>query len=254
VPLGSYHSITVEQGSVLEITKQKITKTDEEILKKASKTRKAKVLLSVVDYGEAYFGVLEKNKIRALGSFEKNIREREVKKTEENQKKYVKEYTKKLEEINKQEKPRIIIIGTLGFVGGYVKKAMAEELKSKARFCKVSNTTQNGLNEIINRGEVDKALAEEEVSKETRIVNDFFARIAKKSAKTTYGFEQVKRKAEAGAVEKLLVSDELLREEAMRSIIDKVEELGGKTEIISSHHGRGEEFFKFGGVGAFLRY
>ncbi|MBR9679157.1 MAG: pelota family protein [Nanoarchaeota archaeon] len=253
VPLGSYHSLTVEQGSKITITK-KIVKTDEEILKKAVKTRKTKIALSVIDYGEAHFGILEKNKIRRLGSFEENINEREIKKTENNQKKYLKEYAKKLEELNKQEQPGIIIIGSTGFMNEHVKKIMPDILKKKTHYCKVSNTTQRGLQEIINRDETGKILAEEEVSKETGIINLFFEKIGKKNSKTIYGLKIVKEKTMTGAVETLLISDELLKNEEIRNIIEKNEELSGKIEIISSQHGKGEEFLKFGGIGAFLRY
>lgn len=253
VPLGSYHSISVEEGCKLTILK-KISKTDEDILEKACKSRKSRTLLSVVDYGESRFGILEKNRIRKLGSYEENINEREVRRTEENQDKYLKEYVKKLEEIDKQENPNIIIIGSPGFVSDHLKKVLTEKLKRKTRFCKVSTTTQNGLQEILNRGETEKIVREEEVSKETRLLEEFFARISKKNPKTAYGLKQVGEKALAGAVEKLIVSDAHLKDERFRGIIDLVESFGGKTEIISSQHDKGEEFLKFGGVGAFLRY
>lgn len=253
VPLNSYHSISAERGKKLTILKKKITKTDEEIISKALRVRK-KVLLSVVDYGEAYFGLLLKNEVKRLGDYEENIKERDVKKTEENEINFLKDYAKKIEEYDKRENPGLIIIGSIGFVGEHVRKVLAKKILEKTRFCKVSNTTINGLNEIINRGEVDKAILEEEVIKESQLVSEFFARVGKGSAKTVYGFEEVREKTVSGGVDKLLVSDELVKQEKVRELIDMVESLGGETEIISSKHDKGEEFLRFGGVAAFLRY
>ncbi len=253
VPLNSYHSISAAFGSRLTIKKKKLGNADLEILKKAGTAKKV-IGLSVVDYGEAHFGLLLRNEIKRLGSFEENIRERDVGKTDENKEKFVKNYIKKLEEFFESYKPETVIIGSIGFVGEKVLEELPKKLGSKVRFCKVSNTTPSGLSEIVKRGEVDRAVLEEEVTKESRIIEDFFARIAKNSTKVCYGMKNVREKAVSGAVDEIIVSDELLKKNDVRELIDSVESFGGKIEIISSKHDKGEEFLKFGGLGAILRY
>jgi len=70
----------------------------------------------------------------------------------------------------------------------------------------------------------------------------------------TYGKHKVKIAAEAGAIEELLVIDELLREEDVEKIMDMTENLGGKVMVISSEHDGGKQLNALGGLAALLRY
>jgi protein pelota len=78
--------------------------------------------------------------------------------------------------------------------------------------------------------------------------------IGKNSKMVTYGKNEVKTAAEAGAVEELLIIDELLREQDIEKIMDLVENLGGKVMVISSEHDGGKQLGALGGVAALLRY
>jgi protein pelota len=57
-----------------------------------------------------------------------------------------------------------------------------------------------------------------------------------------------------GAVEKLLVVDELVRNEKIQNIMNTTENMGGSIEIISSQHDGGKQLEALGSIAAFLRY
>ena len=69
-----------------------------------------------------------------------------------------------------------------------------------------------------------------------------------------YGKKEVKNATETGAVEQLLILDELLRERDVEKIMDITENLGGRVMIISSVHDGGKQLKALGGMAALLRY
>jgi len=75
--------------------------------------------------------------------------------------------------------------------------------------------------------------------------------LAKNSDKVAYGFNDVKKALEYGAVEKLLVSEESAQ-------IEEIEELASKTGaaffLISVETKEGMQLKELGGVAAILRY
>ena len=153
--------------------------------------------------------------------------------------------------------PSVIIAGP-----GFTKKdiyAYLEEnypdVADKVHLGNTSHTGRSGLNEIIRRGIVKRVSREDRTSKETSLVEELMENVSK-DGKATYGVDKVKEAAEAGAIEKLLVSDVVLREEreSVRPFMEQVRNKGGEVEVISSEHDAGRQFSRMGGVGALLRY
>lgn len=70
----------------------------------------------------------------------------------------------------------------------------------------------------------------------------------------TYGIKQVETAANMGAVEKMLVLDNLVREKTTQNIMNTAENMGGSVEIISSEHDAGKQLEALGSIASFLRY
>ncbi len=152
-----------------------------------------------------------------------------------------------------------------------------------------SYTNESGIRETVNKS--DEILKDSEIMKEKKVVQEFFEKIAKNSL-ASFGQEQVEKDLESGKVENLLLSEEidklvfvyknLKNETTFEQIIDsikeaqhkhpdnaelieeidyiehlmeKAENTGTKTTIVSIETEEGEQFLKsFGGIGALLRY
>jgi len=126
------------------------------------------------------------------------------------------------------------------------------ELKLKVIAVKdLSYTGEFGLHELIDRSQ--DTLAREEIAKEKQIVGLFFEHLAKDDGKGIYGMNDVKKALEIGAVDKLLVS-----EDVSDDIIDKLEEDAGKTGaelvMISIETREGAQLKELGGIAGILRY
>ncbi len=92
------------------------------------------------------------------------------------------------------------------------------------------------------------------IAEEMRVMTEVLQEIGKTSNLVTYGKKEVEVAAQAGAVEQLLVIDELVREPDVEKIMNTTENLGGKVMVISSEHEGGKQLQALGGIAALLRY
>jgi len=105
-----------------------------------------------------------------------------------------------------------------------------------------------GLREALYRAE-DK-LKQLEIEQERKILNEFFAKLARGSSNIAIGEEEVKKALEAGAVEKILIMEDHPK---LAEFLDLAEKYGVDVEIIEGGTSEAEQFRPIG-VAAFLYY
>ena len=105
-----------------------------------------------------------------------------------------------------------------------------------------------GINEVLKKGTVEKLAAENRVAFEISAINEILQEIAKSSNLVVYGKKQVKEAINLGAIEKLLVLDNLIRSEDLEESMDMVENMSGEVLVISSQHEGGKQLEGLGGM------
>ena len=130
---------------------------------------------------------------------------------------------------------------------------MVTKLKEKVIAVKdIGYVDEHGLKLLVEASQDD--IAEQEIIKEKKIIEEFFMMLGKYPEKTTYGEERTKKAFERGAVYKLLVSSKIEKikiAEFERLAIN----IGSETILISSETQEGEQFFNITkGIGAILRF
>ncbi|MBI2139853.1 peptide chain release factor aRF-1 [Candidatus Woesearchaeota archaeon] len=126
------------------------------------------------------------------------------------------------------------------------------ELKKKIIAIKdLSYTEEFGLQELVDRSE--DVLANEQITAEKKIMTKFFDSLAKQPGMAGYGETQVMELIKRGAVETLLLSDELA-EEKIEAFESEAGKMGTKIEIISTETREGVQLREIGKVAALLRY
>ena len=92
------------------------------------------------------------------------------------------------------------------------------------------------------------------------IVEKMMSEISKKGA-AVYGLKQTEQATEAGAIEKLLVTDTLIQKlrqenkfQKLDYIMRQVDKQKGEVIIISGEHTGGKKLDGIGGIAAILRY
>ncbi len=238
--VSGYHSLEIKPGDTIFVKKD--WKNWE--IEKLRKLRKVKepVLVVIMDERDCSVFVIgdrveEKGEIRRSGGKREIDESVKVK------------YFSEIFEVIKDWDRKIIVAGP-----GFAKEEFRSFLREKGInvvLDSVSHTGKNGLEELIRRGTIGRVLDENRIEMETEIVERFFEEISKDGL-VVYGEDEVKKAVESFALEKLLISDVLIREK--KYLIDLAEESGAEIIIISSKHPAGEKFYHFGGLGGFLRF
>jgi len=249
--IGQHHTLIFEIGDNLLITKSKWKDSQLDRLDRAVRdSRKPKILFVSLDQDDAtiavlrQFGLKEVMNIRSMRSG----KQYEEKSREDN---YHAEIISKMEPLLSENMP-VVLLGP-----GFEKESLAEDLKNKGhRGIHVHHTGQSGMagvNELIKTGMGASILKESSVGIEMEAVEKLMAEIGR-DGPATYGPNEIKGAADAGAVDTLLILDSKLREEDLDVLIRTVEAQQGKVLIVSGQHDAGKELYALGGMGALLRY
>lgn len=112
-------------------------------------------------------------------------------------------------------------------------------------------TGEFGLQELLDAS--SDILANEEVAQEKKLMQDFFKLLNTKAGMVSYGKDEVMRVLGMGAVDKLLLSEEL-DDSVIEEYEKKAEEFGSEVNIISTETREGVQLKEMGKVAAILRY
>ncbi len=108
-----------------------------------------------------------------------------------------------------------------------------------------------GLKELVES--CKDVLAEQEVTKQKVILDEFFMMLAKQPEKVAYGEAEVEGRLNMGAVGKLVLSKSLPREK-IKHFEDLAKVTSVEIHIVTTETPEGVQFNNIGGVGGILRY
>jgi peptide chain release factor subunit 1 len=147
----------------------------------------------------------------------------------------------------------IIIGGPGSTISSFMEKNyLTGDLKKKILGTKdLSYTGDFGLQELLEKS--SDILASEEVSHEKQIMQKFFGYLATKPGMVSYGEDHVKTHLKMGAVDSLLISENL-DDEKIEEFEELATEQGTTVEIISTETREGVQLRDMGMIAAILRY
>lgn len=147
-----------------------------------------------------------------------------------------------------------IIVGGPGLTknefvdGNYI----TDQVKRKIIAIKdLSYTGEFGLNELVDKSQ--DVLANEEIGSEKEIMQKFFSRLSTNPTEVAYGEVQVKNALEQGAVDVLLLSEDL-DDKKIEEFENLAEKFSSKIELISTETREGVQLRDMGKFAAILRY
>jgi len=261
---GSHHTLNVVVGQPLTIIKSRWLKHQVDRLEKASHVETPLVVLASIDDEEFAVAVLRQYGLEV--KVEKRIRlpsKLEAEKRDEALKGYFKEALHSLREIWANLKCSIVILG-LGFVKNsfvnYVKDVAQDVATAIVDVKGVNSSGVTGINEAVRSGVLTKTLKHVRMAEETGLVEEVLARLGRGIANVAYGFDEVAKATQYGAVEKLLIADTMLRESTdekrtdLEKIMREVEQRAGQITVVSTEHEAGTKLQGLGGIAALLRF
>lgn len=257
VPLGSHHTLDLKLNYPIRITKENWSRWNIRRLKEAIEaSKKPSAIVVAIEDDVADLGILRQYGVEYYGPITGSVSGKRI--IQKNRKKVINEFFNEVAKTLENFKGiQSIIIAGPGFSKEYFYEFLKERYPEQAKIAVVESTGAGGragIGEVLKKGILEKMATEGRIAQEIRLVNEVLEEIGRSSKLVTYGKSQVKNASTAGAVDKLLVIDTLVREKEMEKIMDTVENMGGKVMIISSEHDGGKQLEALGGVAALLRY
>jgi len=264
VPIGAHHTISIALNTPVTIVKKKWAGHHIERLERARKaSEKPITILTIDDEGyaiatTAQYGIEVKveERTRLPGKLEAAKRTAATNK-------HFRNTLNGLRHVWAATRNPIVIIG-VGFVKNDFAKFLeynaADLAKAVIDVKSVNNSGVAGIYEALRSGVLSKALKHLRVIQETKVIEEVLMKLGKGKSNVTYGLDEVKRTAELGAVEKLVLADTMLRESSdekrlpIENLMKSVERKGGGIIVISTEHEAGTKLLGLGGVAALLRF
>ncbi|MGC8571843.1 MAG: mRNA surveillance protein pelota [Candidatus Micrarchaeia archaeon] len=246
VKLGSYHTLNINEGDLLEITKIHWPNYIRDLIKEAiENTKKAILGIIVVDDEKALFAYLLGYGISFGNEIYSHLSKRMSQKDfQEQEKKY---YQKILDLCNTMNVDTIIIAGP-GFTKDNIKEfaernEFFKKINKKIIFESVSSAERSAVYELIKSENVGKLLEKEKVRKEFKLMEDFLN--AYSIGKGVYEIKNIKNAIENYEINTILVNDNVLGNEEFQKVLELAEKNKIKIEIISSDDEIGVQLHSF---------
>lgn len=257
VPLGTHHTLDLKLKYSIRITKEKWSRWAIKRLKDAvESTKKPSAIIVAIEDDVAELGIIKQYGIDYYGPIVGGISGKRIIQKDRG-KNIINFYDEVAKAVAGFEDIQGIVIAGPGFGKGEFYDFLNEKYPKLAKISGVESTGTGGrvgIREVLKKGSIEKMATEGRIAQEMRLIGKVLEEIGKSSNLVAYGKKEVKNTANAGAVERLLVLDELVREEDVESIMNLVESTGGKVMVVSSEHEGGKQLKALGGIAALLRY
>jgi protein pelota len=250
--VGAYHTLNIEVGTDLSILKyhwrpDTLQRIDDAV----AESLRPRVVLALVEEGEATIGVLRQFGVQMAAELRMGSGKGSGVDTRA-------EFFRDVAAAMNQtagEGAQVILAGP-GFTKEDLKKVIDSsypDLAERIAMDDAASIGRSGFQEVLRRGAVKSVLESSRIAKETKLIEDLFREIAT-DGKAAYGIKEVQTAVNYGAVEHLLVLDEMARRGRADEIMREVGNARGKVVIFSSEFEPGERLRSLGGVAALLRF
>lgn len=260
VPMGSHHTFNVVEGTTIKIQRESWSKLDLERLRDAEKASvRPKLLIAIIDEGEANFGLVRESKIQHYDLSELIGGKYETKGREKRKGEFYCEAEEFILNMGEREKISAIIIAGAGFEPENFFRFVQEkhpELKDRLVLEHIGSHGRNGINEVMKRDAVKKISRDISSARDVRLLDKLLAEIGRDTGLAVYGLDEVEQAANIGAVDTLLACDNLFLEhrERVEPMINAVESTNGGFHLFNHEEEAGKQLNSLGGIGAVLRF
>jgi peptide chain release factor subunit 1 len=129
---------------------------------------------------------------------------------------------------------------------------LVTELKNKVIAVRdIGDTEMPGLRDLVEKSQ--DVLAEQEITKQKVILDEFFTTLAKEPNKVAYGEAETEIRLNQGSVGKLILSKSLDRDK-IKSLEKLAKNTSAEVHIVTKETAEGVQFDNLGGVGGILRF
>ena len=254
--LGSFHTlnITADNMDALSIVKKEWRHYQIKRIDEAVQQRNEPILVFVsLDEDTATVAVLRQSGVQWITDIDSK-RSGKMYESKDTQNDYFGEIISVVK-TNKTPDSTLVVVGP-GFTKEHFVKYGRDTEKDVFNKCVVHGTgtaEMNGINEAIKTGVVEQITKENRVAFETGLVEKLFEEI-KKDGLAAYGEREVENALINGAVERLLITDVVVRTQKGEVLLRLAKQNNSDFTIINTMHESGKRIDGIGGIGALLRF
>lgn len=230
LPRGEYHSLSVEPGYDLEIWKEHWLSYHEEKLDEAVHASNMQTLLVLFDREQALFAMLKPDGHDVLLEMKGDVPKKGL--DEQKTRSFYHDIIEKLKDYQKRHKLERIVAASPAFWKEYLKKEMPPDLEKTTIFATVSAVDESAIKELLQRPEVQQAIASERTAKEASLLEEMMAALAED--KLAYGQEDIRQAITNGNIKILAVTENEIRAARAEDRFDILERLMRSAEDISA--------------------
>lgn len=221
VPRGSHHSLDLHPGDSVTLEKERWLGYQKEKLQEALHAGSFQTLLVLFDRERALFVLLKPNGHETLLEIQGNVPRKGL--DEQKTRDFYGEIVSKLEQYDQRHEVERIVAASPAFWKEYLRKVLPPELQEKTIFAAVSAVDESAVAELLGREEVKQALAHERAAKETALVEEMMAALAKD--RLAYGLDDIGEAIRNGNVKTLAVTESQIRKAREEDAFDGLERL-----------------------------
>ncbi|QQG48079.1 MAG: pelota family protein [archaeon] len=249
------HAITISPGHPITLRKEKWTPFDTGLVTPSGE-RTTRFVIVAADRREAGVGSLSGSHLKLVATVESGLG---GKQSEEQS---ARPYLSKVADLVAQttvEGDSVIVAGPGNFKNS-IANAIRERLKpaSLTVLEGFDLTGSDGVRALVKAPSFQSVAKGSVVVRMQEIVSEVVKRISSLDPKVAFSVARVSQAAEAGAVEALVVSDDVFAsgadEDQVVGILNEVEGAGGEVYLADSSMEFGKQVSSFGGIVALLRY
>jgi protein pelota len=213
------------------------------------------LLLLAIDDSEAQFAVLKSYGIQMLGTLPSAGQGKRHEGAAEAKRQFYAQTLESLKLLRADPTIPLIVVGP-----GWWREEFLDFVRQKAPQLAAGAVTEGtsgggraGIHEAVKRGVVERVERGHRVGLEAALIEELMDRIARGHA-AAYGPAEVQRALDAGAVEHLLVTDQVVRTGHAAEALGSAEQARARITILSTGHEAGQRLQQMGGWAAFLRF
>ncbi len=254
---GSHHTINVDIGSEVTIYKQVWSpRLLDELLKLV---RPIRLILVALDFDEYAIALIQSQGLKILDerSISLPISDDRLESAKEAA---LREIAKRVVESAQRLGVDTVIIASTGSLKEELRDLVRELAPGiKVYTDTVANGGYAGIQELLNRDSIQRVLRDIAVAEAAEVLHEFDYLLVKDIGRVVYGLDDAELAAEMGAVEKLVIVDEMLSSfdearQRVEKLLKSVAEKRGRVIIVPTDSPPGQRVKMLGGVIAILRY
>ncbi|MGI0131786.1 MAG: mRNA surveillance protein pelota [Thermoplasmata archaeon] len=255
--IGRHHTLDLEEGSELSIQKEDLLPSDRTLLEEGTRAKgEPRLVVAAVDWGESSIVRLRGRVVEPVADVRRSLAGKRFKggQAEKDRADYVEE----LLDLVRRELPdaHTLVIAGPGFLKEELARRLTEKdaaARKKVRVYPTAESGRVGIDELLRSGRAAEALAGSVAAEEADLVERLVTALGG-GTRAAVGMQEVRDALDIGAVETMLVAEEMLTETSIIPLLERAREARARVFVVRGDAEPGAKLRALGHIGAILRF